>query len=69
MWVLDKITDDENFYNSFLLSDKYTFHNIEIINRQLHTFRIIYNQHRLFGNEWGPIIDQYLFCHYFFEEQ
>lgn len=77
MWVLDKVAENQNFFNLVLFSDECTFHNNGSVNRHNfhyysesnpHQFRIINNQHRWSVNVWGGIMGPYLIGPYFFEE-
>lgn len=77
MWVLDKVAENDNFFDRVLFSDECTFHNNGSFNR--HNFhyysdsnpyqiRIINNQHRWSVNVWGGIMGSYVIGPYFFEE-
>ena len=77
MWVLDKVAEDDNFFDRVLFSDECTFHNNGSFNR--HNFhyysdsnpyqiRTINNQHRWSVNVWGGIMGSYVIGPYFFEE-
>lgn len=76
MWVLDKVAENENFFDFVLFSDECTFHNNGSVNRHNfhyysdsnpHQFRIVDNQHRWSVNVWGGIVGRYLIGPFFFE--
>ncbi|ERL95385.1 hypothetical protein D910_12649 [Dendroctonus ponderosae] len=75
MWVLDKVAENEKFFENVLFSDECTFHNNGIVNRHnFHyysdtnprAYRTMKNQNRWPVNVWGGILGQYLIGPYFF---
>ncbi|ERL83556.1 hypothetical protein D910_00637, partial [Dendroctonus ponderosae] len=62
MWVLDKVAENEKFFENVLFSDECTFHNNGIVNRHnFHyysdtnprAYRTMKNQNRWPVNVWG----------------
>ncbi|ERL95747.1 hypothetical protein D910_00207, partial [Dendroctonus ponderosae] len=75
-WVLDKVAENEKFFENVLFRYECTFHNNGLVNRHnFHyyfvtnprTYRVIKNQNRWSVNVWGGILGQYLIGLYFFE--
>ncbi|ERL95976.1 hypothetical protein D910_00725, partial [Dendroctonus ponderosae] len=76
MWVLDKVAENEKFFENVLFSDECSFHNNGLVNRHnFHyysdtnprTYRVMKNQNGWSVNVWGGILGQYLIGPYFFE--
>ncbi|ERL95110.1 hypothetical protein D910_12380, partial [Dendroctonus ponderosae] len=76
MWVLDKVAENEKFFENVLFSDECTFYNNGLVNRHnFHyysdtnprAYRVMKNQNRWSINVWGGILGQYLIGPYFFE--
>ncbi|ERL95939.1 hypothetical protein D910_00636, partial [Dendroctonus ponderosae] len=76
MWVLDKVAENEKFFENVLFSDECTFHNNGLVNRHnFHyysdtnpcAYRVMKNQNRWSVNVWGGILGQYLIGPYLFE--
>ncbi|ERL95679.1 hypothetical protein D910_00109, partial [Dendroctonus ponderosae] len=77
MWVLDKVAENEKFFENVLFSDECTFHNNFLVNRHnFHyysdtnpsAYRVMKNRNRWSVNVRGGILGQYLIGPYFFEE-
>lgn len=76
MWVLNKVAENENFFDNVLFSDECTFHNNALVNRHnfhyysdsnQHQYRVIRNQNKWSINVWGGTLGPYLIGPYFFE--
>ncbi|ERL83293.1 hypothetical protein D910_00151 [Dendroctonus ponderosae] len=77
MWVLDKVAENEKFFENMLFSDECTFHNNGLVNRHNfyyyfdsnpRTYRVMKNQIRWSVNVWGRILGQYLIGPYFLKD-
>ncbi|ERL93032.1 hypothetical protein D910_10334 [Dendroctonus ponderosae] len=76
MWVLDKVAENEKFFENVLFSDEYTFHNSLVNRHNFHyysdtnprAYRVMKNQNRWSVNVWGGILGQYLIGPYFLKD-
>lgn len=75
MWVLDKVADNNDFFNNVLFTDECTFHNNGSFNRHNfhyysdsnpHEFRVVHNQHKWSVNVWGGIMGGFVIGPHFF---
>lgn len=76
LWCLDKLAEEDDFFDYVLFSDESTFHNNGLVNRHNfhyysdqnpHAFRTLDHQYRWSVNVWGGILGQYVIGPYFFE--
>lgn len=76
LWVLEKFSENENFFDFVLFSDESSFHNNGLVNRHnFHYysdenprfFRTLDRQHRWCVNVWGGIIGTQVVGPFFFD--
>lgn len=76
LWALERVGEDEHFFDFVLFTDECTFHNTGFVNRHNyhyysdknpHFLRTVDRQHRWSVNVWGGIVGLNMIGPYFFD--
>lgn len=75
LWALERVGEENNFFDFVLFTDESTFHNNGLVNRHnfhyydtenRHLFHTVDRQNRWSTNVWGGIVGEHLIGPYFF---